>query len=88
VLVTGALIAAVVLGAGAAAAHWARPWQSVVFVVLGLAQLGVALAVRAPLARGRGPLSGLLLGSVSHAVLHHAHSPLVIVRHPRRADAS
>ncbi|MFG3707683.1 universal stress protein [Micromonospora sp. NPDC047670] len=32
-------------------------------------------------ARGRGPLSGLLLGSVSHAVLHHAHSPLVIVRH-------
>ncbi|MEU6078149.1 universal stress protein [Micromonospora sp. NPDC047074] len=36
-------------------------------------------------ARGRGPLSGLLLGSVSHAVLHHAHSPLVIVRHPERA---
>ncbi|MGW4499962.1 universal stress protein [Micromonospora sp. NPDC004336] len=39
-------------------------------------------------ARGRGPLSGLLLGSVSHAVLHHAHSPLVIVRNPKRADAS
>ncbi|SCL46489.1 Nucleotide-binding universal stress protein, UspA family [Micromonospora citrea] len=39
-------------------------------------------------ARGRGPLSGLLLGSVSHAVLHHAHSPLVIVRHPKRATAS
>ncbi|SCE84451.1 Nucleotide-binding universal stress protein, UspA family [Micromonospora marina] len=31
-------------------------------------------------AHGRGALGGLLLGSVSHAVLHHAHSPLVIVR--------
>ena len=47
-LVTGALIAAVVLGAGVLAAHRDRPWQSVVFVTLGLAQLGVALAVRAP----------------------------------------
>ncbi|WP_018789443.1 universal stress protein [Salinispora arenicola] len=32
-------------------------------------------------AHGRGALGGLLLGSVSHAVLHHGHSPLVIVRH-------
>ncbi|MEU1602894.1 universal stress protein [Micromonospora matsumotoense] len=31
-------------------------------------------------AHGRGALGGMLLGSVSHAVLHHAHSPLVIVR--------
>ncbi|MBX7267837.1 universal stress protein [Micromonospora sp. Llam7] len=31
-------------------------------------------------ARGRGALGGLLLGSVGHAVLHHAHSPLAIVR--------
>ncbi|MER7459354.1 universal stress protein [Micromonospora sp. NPDC126480] len=36
-------------------------------------------------AHGRGALGGLLLGSVSHAVLHHADSPLVIVRHPRTA---
>ncbi|NJP34904.1 universal stress protein [Micromonospora thermarum] len=34
-------------------------------------------------AHGRGALGGLLLGSVSHAVLHHAHCPLVIVRRPR-----
>ncbi|WP_229398640.1 universal stress protein, partial [Micromonospora okii] len=33
--------------------------------------------------RGRGAWGGLLLGSVSHAVLHHVRSPLAIVRHPR-----
>lgn len=33
-------------------------------------------------AHGRGALGGLLLGSVSHAVLHHGHSPLAIVRRP------
>ncbi|MFF0659253.1 universal stress protein [Micromonospora tulbaghiae] len=35
-------------------------------------------------AHGRGSLGALLLGSVSHAVLHHCHSPLAVVRH--RAD--
>ncbi|MFG1900371.1 universal stress protein [Micromonospora carbonacea] len=34
-------------------------------------------------AHGRGAWGGLLLGSVSHAVLHHAASPLAIVRHHR-----
>ncbi|WP_091656896.1 universal stress protein [Micromonospora auratinigra] len=38
-------------------------------------------------AHGRGSLSGLLLGSVSHAVLHHARSPLAIVRHHKGRDA-
>jgi Ca2+-transporting ATPase len=54
VLVGATMIAAVSLGAGVAAHQLGRPWQSMVFVVLGLAQLGVALAVRAPRQRG-GP---------------------------------
>jgi Ca2+-transporting ATPase len=47
VLGTGVLLAVTVLGAGLAANALALPWQSVIFVVLGLAQLGIALAVRA-----------------------------------------
>ncbi|WP_320067895.1 cation-transporting P-type ATPase [Micromonospora sp. RTGN7] len=70
VLLTGGLIAAVTLGAGVLAAHWDRPWQSVVFVVLGLAQLGVALAVRAPRpAGGRAGNPALLVAVAVSALL-------------------
>ncbi|WP_405095520.1 cation-translocating P-type ATPase [Micromonospora sp. NBC_01412] len=77
VLVTGGLIAAVVLGAGVAAARWDRPWQSVVFVVLGLAQLGVALAVRAPRPAGVRAGNPALLVAVAGSALLQVGGVLV-----------
>jgi Ca2+-transporting ATPase len=47
VLVLGATITLVSLGAGVWARAADRPWQTVVFLTLGMAQFGVALGVRA-----------------------------------------
>nr|WP_307835543.1 cation-transporting P-type ATPase [Actinoplanes campanulatus] len=54
-VLTGAgLLAAVTLTAGVVAHRLGLPWQSVMFLVLGFAQLGVALAVRARPSPGTG----------------------------------
>ncbi|MBC6445831.1 cation-translocating P-type ATPase [Actinokineospora xionganensis] len=63
---TGALIAAVTLGVGVWASATGRPWQSLIFLTLGLAQLGVALAVRT---RGTGLRPRFLDIAVAGAVL-------------------
>jgi Ca2+-transporting ATPase len=64
VLLGGLCISSVVLTAGVMARHLDLPWQSVVFTVLGLAQLGVALAVRARPDPGT-PRNWTLLGAVT-----------------------
>ena len=80
ILITGTLISAVVLGAGVAAYHAGRPWQSIVFVVLGLAQLGVALAVRARRAPGQGGNGALVAAVVLSALLQVAGVALPALR--------
>jgi Ca2+-transporting ATPase len=72
VLLGGVAIAAVTLGAGTVAQAMDRPWQSVVFMVLGLAQLGVALAVRARPEAGTPPNRSLLWAVAASGVLQVA----------------
>ncbi|MGA8114006.1 MAG: cation-transporting P-type ATPase [Actinocatenispora sp.] len=72
VAVTGALITAVSLGTAGWAAATGRPWQSLLFLVLGFAQLGVALAVRAHPPRGTRSNRALFVAVASSAVLQAA----------------
>ncbi len=72
VLRTGGLLAVTVLGAGLAARQLGLPWQSIVFVVLGLAQLGVALAVRAERTPGGARNPGLAVAVAVSAALQVA----------------
>ncbi|OLB80518.1 MAG: hypothetical protein AUI14_06480 [Actinobacteria bacterium 13_2_20CM_2_71_6] len=73
VLSIGTVIAVLALGAGVLAHRSGVPAQTMVFLILGLAQLGVALAVRAPRRPGAGnrwlglavlASAALLLGAV------------------------
>jgi Ca2+-transporting ATPase len=65
---TGLGIAVVALGVGTIGAAYDRPWQSMLFLVLGLSQLGVALAVRAPRLRD-GERNPALAGAVAVSAL-------------------
>jgi Ca2+-transporting ATPase len=72
VLFSGSLLAAVVLGVGVGADALDRAWQSMIFVTLGLAQLGIALAVRAPRPAGERRNAGLLVAVAVSAILQLA----------------
>jgi P-type Ca2+ transporter type 2C len=72
VLIGGSVIATCVLAAALVAARVGAPWQSVAFVVLGLAQLGVAVAVRTPRQRDGGRNPGLAVAVALSAVLQIA----------------
>ncbi|MFI7602386.1 cation-translocating P-type ATPase [Actinoplanes sp. NPDC049681] len=69
VLAGGLCLATVVLAAGVVAHQGGRPWQSVMFVVLGLAQLGVALAVRAKAGPGTPGNRSLIAAVTLSAIL-------------------
>jgi len=72
VLWTGAVLTVTVLAAGAVTHLLGGAWQSVVFVVLGLGQLGVALAVRARRVPGGDRNPSLLAAVALSAVLQVA----------------
>ncbi|MEU4424760.1 HAD-IC family P-type ATPase [Actinoplanes sp. NPDC024001] len=76
ILAGAGLLAVVTLAAGVVAGRSGLPWQSVMFLVLGLSQLGVALAVRAKAAPGT-PRNHALLAAVAVCVLLQVAGVLV-----------
>jgi Ca2+-transporting ATPase len=66
---TGAAISAAALTVGVVAAHLGWPWQSMVYVTLGFAQLGVAVAVRARRETGQSTNNGLWLALLISGLL-------------------
>ncbi|WP_244871047.1 cation-transporting P-type ATPase [Catellatospora sp. IY07-71] len=81
VLVLGALLTTVTLATGLYAASAGWPWQSMVFMTLGLAQLGIALAVRAPRPPGsRQANPGLLAAVVVSALAQLAAVAVPLLR--------
>ncbi|MQA79656.1 MAG: HAD-IC family P-type ATPase [Streptosporangiales bacterium] len=72
VMAIAVLITAACLGTAAWAASTGRPWQTMLFVVLGVAQLGVALSVRARPAAGTRRNRSLLIAVTSSFVLQLA----------------
>jgi Ca2+-transporting ATPase len=77
---TGLALAVVALGVGIVAQAAGRPWQSMLFLVLGLGQLGVALAVRARRAPGSSRNPALPAAVAVSAVLMLAGIGVPVLR--------
>lgn len=69
IALTGTAMAAIATALGAWAWQTGAPWQSMIFISLGVAQLGVALAVRAPRPHGQSRLRFLDLAVLGALIL-------------------
>ncbi|WP_436789757.1 cation-translocating P-type ATPase [Yinghuangia sp. YIM S10712] len=70
ILVLGAVVTAVTLAVGTWADHDQRPWQSMLFITLLFAQLGIVMGLRdRPLTRDNPSLPAAVLGSVALGLL-------------------
>ncbi len=78
IVAISAALTMVTLSAGTFGLHQGWPWQSMVFVTLGLCQLGMALAVRSPGTRWSNP--GLLVAVAISAVAQIAAVALAPLR--------
>lgn len=77
ILIFGTLVALISTGLAVAARHSGLPWQSMLFVTLGLAQLGVALAVRARRGPGQRWANPWLLVAVAGSAVAQIAAVLV-----------